>query len=315
MGAKRGEKSPRPNPPALQSTCPDTVSDPPADWKGQLPQGVPPLEGPSVSDPLFDKFSPWPTGPGKRTWYFPLPLAGAYPTGVFIPPGFSYGRNVDVILFFHGNKRGPGLSPFSYINEYWRGNYYKVDLRGDLVASTMNAILVAPTMGDFPGHGLGSADLGIFRESGGGDCLLQHVMNWLGTVDPNYSSKGIIPEVRKVVLAGHSGGGSAIYNQMLSMKLNICEVWGFDIVYGDPNGWIWFAINRRATKIYLHSAIQSLDSLNEIAKQKDDLESGKLGTTIMLNNLQIPPKNTVHYDALTKNFLNRLNVNSCFSPT
>jgi hypothetical protein len=253
-----------------------------------------------------------PGGPAKFTRYFPLPLAGTYPTGVFIPQGFTYGRSVDVILFFHGNKRGPGLSPFQYINEYWSGKYYDVDLRGDLNASRMNAILVAPTMGDFPGHGLGSADLGIFAEAGAGDCFLKHVMTWLGTADPNF--KGAIPEVRKVVLAGHSGGGSAIYNQMLSMKSNVCEIWGFDIVYGDPNGWIWFAINRRGVRIYLHSAIQSLVALSEIAKQKDDLESGKLGTTIFLNNLQIPAKDGSHYGALTRNFRERLRTNSCFAP-
>jgi hypothetical protein len=316
MGGKRAEKSPPPKTPALQATCPDIIGDPPADWVGQLPPGVPPLEGPTATAPLADKMpvSTWPAGPARFTWYFPLLLEGAYPTGVFIPKGFSYGRDVDVILFFHGNKRGRGLSPFQYINEYWHGKYYNVDLRGDLNDSRMNAILVAPTMGDFPGHGLGSADLGIFKEPGAGDCFLRHVMQWLGTVDPNYASKGGVPQVRKVVLAGHSGGGSAIYNQMLSMNSNICEIWGFDIVYGDANGWIWFAINRRNIKIYLHSAIQSLDTLNEIAKLKDDLESGKTGTTILLNNLQIPPKNTLHYDALTKNFRERLRLNWCFSP-
>src|SRR4051812_49060784 len=200
MGEKSAAKSP-PKPPTLQASCPDTVADPTADWEGQLPPGVPPVEGPA--------------GPAKFTRYFPLPLAGAYPTGVFVPQGFSYGEKVDVILFFHGNKRGPGLAPFQYINEYWNGKYYNVDLRADLNTSGMNALLVSPTMGDFPGHSLGSADLGIFKEPGAGDCFLQHVMRWLGKVDPGYSSKKVIPEVSKVVLAGHSGGGSAIYNQML----------------------------------------------------------------------------------------------------
>src|SRR5262245_41288717 len=132
MGEKSTAKSPpksRPKPPALQTSCPATVADPPADWEGQLPPSVPPVEGPA--------------GPADVTRYLPLPLAGAYPTGVFIPQAFSYDRNVDVILFFHGNRRGPGLSPFQYISEYWSGKYYNVDLRGDLNASKINAILVA----------------------------------------------------------------------------------------------------------------------------------------------------------------------------
>src|SRR5262245_18336033 len=106
MGDQRAAKSPPPRPPSTQATCPDTVGDPPADWGGQLPRGVPPVEGPPAAPPLSDKMpSPsWPAGPERFTWYLPLPLAGAYPTGVFIPQGFSYGRDVDVILFFHGNK-------------------------------------------------------------------------------------------------------------------------------------------------------------------------------------------------------------------
>src|SRR5262245_17153838 len=106
---KSPPKSPPPRPPALQATCPDAVGDPPSDWESQLPRAVPPVEGPPATSPPSGKMppSPWPAGPAKFSWYLPLPLAGAYPTGVFIPKDFSYEKYVDVILFFHGNKRGP----------------------------------------------------------------------------------------------------------------------------------------------------------------------------------------------------------------
>ena len=110
-----------------------------------------------------------------------------------------------MILFFHGNKVDEyGKFPNNNINYYWSGQYYSIKLRENLNTSRKNAVLVAPTMGDYPGQSLSSnKDLGVFRESGGGDCFLQHVMKWLGHYDPRFASA----EVGNVVLAGHSGRG------------------------------------------------------------------------------------------------------------
>ena len=147
--------------------CAD-VGDLPQDYSKLLPKGanVPPSE----ADP-----------PGK-TWYFPIRLDAAHPTGVFVPQHFvapKDGKKVDVILFFHGNKVGKfGVSPNTNINYYWSGKYeyngsfLKINLRQDLNTSRMNALLVAPTMGASPGHGLSSNDdLGIFNRPAGVDCF------------------------------------------------------------------------------------------------------------------------------------------------
>jgi hypothetical protein len=154
------------------------------------------------------------TEPAGKTWYFPIRLDAANPTGVFVPQQFGFrkdGKKVDVILFFHGNKVDEyGKFLNNNINYYWSGKYYSVKLREDLNTSRKNAVLVAPTMGDTPGQGLASnTDLGIFRVPGGEDCFLEHVMKWLGHYDTRFATA----ELGSVILAGHSGSGSPILLQ------------------------------------------------------------------------------------------------------
>jgi hypothetical protein len=74
--------------------CAD-VGDLPPDYSKLLPKGVPPSETPSAG-----------SAPADTTWYFPIRLPATNPTGVFIPQHFTYPKEVDVILFFHGNKVG-----------------------------------------------------------------------------------------------------------------------------------------------------------------------------------------------------------------
>ena len=180
-----------------KTTCAD-VGDLPADYSNLLPK--------HANVPQYE------TDPPGKTWYFPIRLDAANPTGVFVPQHFGLskdGNKVDVILFFHGNKVDEyGKFPNNNINYYWSGKYYNVKLREDLNTSRKNAVLVAPTMGDTPGQGLASnADLGIFRVPGGGDCFLEHVMKWLGHYDTRFATA----ELGSVILAGHSGAGSPIF--------------------------------------------------------------------------------------------------------
>jgi hypothetical protein len=132
--------------------CPD-VGQLPGSYSDKLPKGVPVDERPSTKGV-----------PAEVTWYFPIALTQTNPTGVFLPKGFGYPRELDVILFFHGNKQGL----WDTINQYWHGDIWNITLRENVNDSGKNAVLVAPTMGLKPGFGgINNADIGIFGQTGG----------------------------------------------------------------------------------------------------------------------------------------------------
>src|SRR6476660_3188313 len=110
-----------------------------------------------------------------------------------------------------------------------------MQLREDVNAAGKNLVLIAPTMGENPGSSLNSA-MGIFRQPGGGDDFLDEVRRWIGKYVPQYVAKKVTPEIGKVVLAGHSGAGGILSQQAKTMKSQVCEVWGFDSMYGE--GWL-----------------------------------------------------------------------------
>jgi hypothetical protein len=287
-------------------TCP-AVGTLPDKYSTRLDKRVPPVERPPTSFPVVPQQAVT-YGPAAVTWYFPIGLKGTNPTGVFVPKGFKYEADVDVILFFHGNKIVGGNRDFTFIHQYWHGNMYKVALRDDVNSAGKNVLLVAPTMGDFPGHSLSDTDnLGIFATPGSGSCFLEHVMKWLGTYDDGFVSKGIIPKVRKVVLAGHSGGGNPIHNQMDAMKGQICEIWCFDVVYGNVADWWSFAFFNQTKQLTFFHAVQSLGALAALKKLTADKE--KAG--VKLNNLQFVDAGNNHYAALTNNFFDQVKSSNC----
>jgi hypothetical protein len=84
-----------------QTAPPPVRSDDRFPYLAQLPPKVPPIEGP------FDEKYPSQTiGPPTITYYFPIPLDGCNPTGVFFPQRFGFQGDIDVILYFHGWKDG-----------------------------------------------------------------------------------------------------------------------------------------------------------------------------------------------------------------
>jgi hypothetical protein len=295
---------------ATANPCPD-VGPFPSDYSDLLPKGVPPFETSANS------------APASKTWYFPIRLAAGNPTGVFIPKDFTYPKReetVDVILFFHGNKVGDfGKIATSNINYYLSGHYMKIDLREQLNASGKNALLVAPTMGAAPGHQLDSnPDLGIFAQPGGGDCFLDHVMQWLGHYDPRFNSVTI----GKVVLAGHSGGGSPIHIQMNSMQTDICEVWCFDVVYWMLDDWIRFAntlaITHPNSLITFYHGVQSTPSYNALddrAKSagKKYSKEDRMTAGGKRNMNFVETGKADHFGALTDNFPKQLESSNCLS--
>lgn len=202
--------------------------DPRFDYAANLPSGVPAVEEqPTAANP-----HPLATGPGQATYYFPIKLDKCSPTGVFFPTGYSFPDDMNVLLYFHGHK----LGQFTNINEYWSGNLNGIKLRQDILSSgKQNLVLIAPTMGESPGSSL-NADMGIFKEPAGADKFLEEVRNWIGKYVPQYVAKGTKPNIQNVVIAGHSGAGGILSQQAKTMKSRLCEVWGFDSMYGE--GWL-----------------------------------------------------------------------------
>ncbi len=199
-----------------------TEKDAQFDFADKLPAGVPPLEQPLTPG------SSRPNGPASATFYFPVSLDKCSPTGVFFPAGYSFPATMNVILYFHGHKQGK----FTNIDRYWNGSVHNVKLREDINATGKSAVLIAPTMGENPGSGINS-DMGIFGKPRGGDDFLDEVRTWIRKYVPQYSSANVTPDIGNVVLAGHSGAGGILSLQSRTMGANICEVWGFDSMYGE----------------------------------------------------------------------------------
>jgi hypothetical protein len=296
-----------------KTKCAD-VGDFPDDYSSLLPKGA--------NVPVSE------SSPPGKTWYFPIRLDRTSPTGVFVPNHFVFpkkGEKVDVILFFHGSKVGKFSDfPNNNINYYWNNNYeydgdiLKLNLREDLNTSRRNALLVAPTMGHDPGYGLsGNKDLGVFRESGGGDCFLKHVMAWLGHYDPRFAST----EIGSVVLAGHSGGGSPIFLLMNDLTTDICEIWGFDVVYGPIANYIHFAKKLQhnhpnALMTFFHGTQSGyyFDKLNQLAEDNGRVfKKGATSTNGGKNNMRFQSGRKDHFGTLTDHFLEQLQNSPCLT--
>lgn len=195
------------------------------DYVNALPRNVPPIEQPfSASSP--SDFA----GPAEATYYFPIevmPQGHDNATGVFFPAGFKFPDTINVILYFHGHKAGE----FKTINEYWSGKLHNLYLREDINATGKQAVLIAPTMGAAPGSSI-NAGMGIFAKPGAADAYLAEVVKWIGKYVPQYVQNKKAPRVGNIVLAGHSGAGGILSQQVRTMHSPVCEVWGFDTMYG-----------------------------------------------------------------------------------
>ncbi|SIO57612.1 hypothetical protein SAMN05444166_5444 [Singulisphaera sp. GP187] len=195
------------------------------DYVDKLPSNVPPIEHPfSASSP--SDFG----GPAEATYYFPIevmPNSQDNATGVFFPAGFKFPDKINVILYFHGHKK----DEFKTINEYWSGKLHDLYLREYINATGKQAVLIAPTMGAAPGSSL-NPGMGIFANSGGADDFLAEVTKWICKHVPQYADKKRRPEIGNIVLAGHSGAGGILSQQVRTMRSPVCEVWGFDTMYG-----------------------------------------------------------------------------------
>jgi len=193
--------------------------------------------------------------------------------GIFIPSSFQPSAAVDLIVYFHGHiisgcKTCPSEFSKKGIEYYWNTPLFKC-LREDLVASSQNAILIAPTFRPiFASKNNSPRDYGSLNEAGRFDTLVNDTLTHL-------QKKGELPvntQVRNIILSGHSGGGlpmKAILNARNAMKKNIAECWGFECLYFGTSVWeSWLKANpnchfhhfRRETKF-----IAQTNALNKYA--------------------------------------------------
>lgn len=310
----------------FQATSPPVRSDARFPYLSQLPPRVPPIEG-----PFDEKYPSQIIGPPTITYYFPLPLDGCNPTGVFFPQKFAFKSEIDVILFFHGFKQDEFLK-IKTIDYYWSGRFQDITLREDVNASGKSVVLILPMLGDFPGS-IHTADMGVFRNPGGGDDFLKEVTKWIGKYVPQY--KGVTPSVRNVILAGHSGAGVILDIQARSMKANVCEVWGFDCLYGQSafhrdvvQDWLDAAKMRPGAKFYFSSA-GTKDNAVELDQRAKKQGLGAFSIEVYKGSSAFLPKTVAkgsrwnaytmaassswHYETITRNFLTRVRNANCLT--
>jgi hypothetical protein len=268
------------------------------DYVKQLPAGVPALERPpspgGTVAPIVPKSHGWkgplPNGPADITYYFPLPLMKNKPVAVFFPKGFFPTQSrispppasIDVVLYFHGFK----LGEFKHINKYLSGQLHGIQLREDINFNHKHPVLIAPTMGEYPGSASQPEDWMIFGKPGGVETFLAEVLRWIAKYVPEYSERCMAPIIRNLVLAGHSGAGAILSTQMMNIQRTVSEVWGFDSLYGGAgpdikkgvtvldsgvvNDWVTLASANRNTKFFFHWGTSPLRAnatkLDDIAK-------------------------------------------------
>ncbi|WP_165235764.1 hypothetical protein [Aquisphaera insulae] len=319
MGTTKGQPAPSP-----------IRSDARFPYLAQLPPNVPPIEA-----PYNQEYPSQVIGPPTITYYFPIALDGCNPTGVFFPKDFAFvpGGDVDVILYFHGWKDGE-FANVKTINYYWSGRFHDIKLREDVNNSGKSVILILPMLGDKPGS-LRTADMGVFKVPGGGDDFLAEARKWIGRHVPQY--KGTAPNVRNVVLAGHSGGGVILDIQARSMKANICEVWCFDSIYGQWDSfqrdvvkdWLDVADRRASTRFFFSSTSETSGNAVELKGKVKKADAGRFSIEVFSgasaslprtikqgsrwNDFMIPSGSSWHYETITRNFQSLVKNAKCLT--
>ncbi len=121
-------------------------------------------------------------------------------TGIFIPDGYLPGAAVDLILYLHGFK-ADAIKRHA-IDQYWNSQRFPYGaLREGVNASGRNVILVAPTLGS-------RSEAERLLKPGGFDAYIEQVLAALRAYGP-YSQVKSPPALGNLILACHSGGGSA----------------------------------------------------------------------------------------------------------
>jgi len=165
------------------------------------------------------------TAVADTTLYFEIDVgldATNKTTGVYVPDLKQLGKEVDVVLYFHGHKDDKTKT----IKKVFTDDR---NLMREALAQSKKKhfVFVAPQLGSKAEGG----DLGT-----GVQDLLEQVMNGLGA----YMPLSPAPTVGNIVLAAHSGGGELLrpVAKQSYVDPKLLEVWCFDCLYAswkDPS--------------------------------------------------------------------------------
>lgn len=170
-------------------------------------------------------------------------------TALFAPSHLNVHAPVDVVVYLHGHLGAhPGIKKINHspcIKEYlnYSGARY-FQLREAIEAGKRNAVLVAPTLGPRSQYGT------IAKQF---DAYMENVLAGIREHIIRSKKTGGDFEFGKLIIAAHSGGGSAMLQICASNNKyakKIAEVWGFDSWYNGTSPWENVAKLRPALKIY-----------------------------------------------------------------
>lgn len=250
------------------------------------------------------------------TRYLELPLGvegDARPlTGIFIPDGYRFATEVDVILYLHGHKAGhyPQGSKMA-IDRYWSERTTpRAALREAVHKSGKNVILVAPTLGP-------KSQANTLASAGGLDDYLMRVIKALAG-QAGWQGQAA-PRLRHLVLAAHSGGGiwmlSMANGRERVIRENLRECWGFDCFYHpkiEPAGWAAWARKYPDKTLFAYDATDALYHGKRIGPRT---VANELRAKRIPNLLASPAKKQGdHFGVLRDHFCERTKLSRHFAP-
>jgi hypothetical protein len=157
-------------------------------------------------------------------------------TAVFAPDPARLAGEVDVLLWFHGDKKywqsdgQNGAEFWGQSIRHYLNNLPMCRLRDFILRTKKNFLLVAPTLNDFTGGGEGGLPAGLLYQQADAEAYLQQALN-----GANKHLGARCTKVGNIVLAAHSGGGhiqarmAGDFGGTPFDRVN--EVWCFDSTY------------------------------------------------------------------------------------
>jgi hypothetical protein len=230
--------------------------------------------------------------PAALTMFVRAPLRAASTpewrqwSAIYFPPAVSpSSRTIDVILYLHGHRTGiPGVQKtiWAYLkHKCW-------PLREHLAASGRAAVLIAPTLGP-------KSESGTLLAAKGLDRYLETVLS----ASRAYWKGNAIPEIRKIVLTGHSGAGvpmRVLANSTNAAAARIAEVWGFDCTYSardnvDAAGWTRWARKSPQSQLFIYY-LRGAPTQNQAARLR---QAGLPNVTVIESNATMRDRIHPHY--------------------
>jgi hypothetical protein len=204
--------------------------------------------------------------PPQVTLYYRLPHGGedsrAKPlTAVFFPSSIRPDQPLDCIVWLQGHHTSvPSMSIDRYLSGSWIP-YFR--FREPINETGQPFVLIAPTLGT-------TSQAGSLVRPGGFDAWLDRILTSIGAQGP---LAGKTPQLRHLILACHSGGGSPM--RMIARGTrkyagNLRECWGFDCMYNwpDPTEWPDWARSNPDKRLYVYWASTTRTNSQAIAAKR-----------------------------------------------